>query len=78
MYGADFMRNNPFKGHRFPSEIILWAVRWYCRYAISYRDLQDMLEERGCALMLLPFVVGCRSLHQKSQNGLSNTEVGGA
>jgi len=28
-------------------EIALWAVRWYCRYGISYRELQEMLAERG-------------------------------
>ncbi|ECA7600586.1 IS6 family transposase, partial [Salmonella enterica subsp. enterica serovar Typhimurium] len=27
--------------------IILWAVRWYCKYGISYRELQEMLAERG-------------------------------
>ncbi|MCF6305289.1 MAG: hypothetical protein L3J33_07955 [Rhodobacteraceae bacterium] len=37
----------PFKHHRFPPEIILLAVRWYCRYALSYRDVRDMLSERG-------------------------------
>jgi transposase-like protein len=31
-----------FKGRHFRSEIILWAVRWYCRYGISYRDLERM------------------------------------
>jgi hypothetical protein len=25
----------------------LWAVRWYCRYGVSYRDLEEMLTERG-------------------------------
>src|SRR5689334_20341113 len=25
----------------------LWAVRWYCRYGVSYRDLEEMLHERG-------------------------------
>ena len=29
------------------SEVILWAVRWYCRYGISYRELEEMLGERG-------------------------------
>ncbi|MDX7379575.1 IS6 family transposase, partial [Enterobacter hormaechei] len=24
-------------------DIILWAVRWYCKYGISYRELQEML-----------------------------------
>jgi len=38
---------SPFKRHRFPPEIILLAVRWYCRYALSYRDVCDMLAERG-------------------------------
>ena len=28
-----------FKRRRFPAEIILLCVRWYCRYGISYRDL---------------------------------------
>jgi len=36
-----------FKGRHFQGEIILWAVRWYCRYGISYRDLEAMLGERG-------------------------------
>ncbi|HII3322073.1 IS6 family transposase, partial [Klebsiella pneumoniae] len=26
--------------------MILWAVRWYCKYGISYRELQEMLAER--------------------------------
>lgn len=30
-----------------PREIILWAVRWYCRYGVSYRDLEEMMTERG-------------------------------
>ena len=30
-----------FKRRRFPVEIILLCVRWYCRYGISYRDLDD-------------------------------------
>jgi transposase, IS6 family len=32
---------------RFAGEVILWAVRWYCRYGISYRELEEMLTERG-------------------------------
>ena len=34
---------NPFKGQHFQRDIILWAVRWYCKYGISYRELQEML-----------------------------------
>ena len=36
-----------FSGRHFPREIILWAVRWYCRYGVSYRDLEEMMTERG-------------------------------
>lgn len=36
-----------FKWRHFEGEIILWAVRWYCRYGISYRDLEQMMGERG-------------------------------
>ncbi len=38
---------NPFKGRHFQRDIILWAVRWYCKYGISYRELQEMLAGRG-------------------------------
>lgn len=36
-----------FKRRRFPVEIILRCVRWYCKYGISYRDLVEMMQERG-------------------------------
>jgi IS6 family transposase len=29
-----------FRWRHFGGEIILWAVRWYCRYGISYRELE--------------------------------------
>ena len=36
-----------FWGFRFPPEVILLAVRWYLRYGLSYRDLEELLAERG-------------------------------
>ena len=39
-----------FKGRHFGGEIVLWAVRWYCRYPISYRDLGTMMTERGVSV----------------------------
>ena len=36
-----------FAGFRFPSEVIAVAVRWYLRYGLSYRDVEDLLAERG-------------------------------
>src|SRR5918998_3437435 len=36
-----------FKGRQFTTEVILWAVRWYLMFPISYRDLELMLQDRG-------------------------------
>ena len=36
-----------FAGFRFPPEVILLAVRWYLRFGLSYRDLEELLAERG-------------------------------
>jgi transposase, IS6 family len=36
-----------FAGFRFPPEVITVAVRWYLRYALSYRDIEELLAERG-------------------------------
>ncbi|KTQ85423.1 transposase [Aureimonas ureilytica] len=35
-----------FKGRHFAPDIILLCMRWYCRYALSYRDLEEMMAER--------------------------------
>ena len=39
-----------FKRRRFPAEIILLCVRWYRKYGISYRDLAEMMSERGVSV----------------------------
>ena len=36
-----------FVGFRFPPEVIVLAVRWYLRYGLSYRDVEELLAERG-------------------------------
>ena len=36
-----------FAGFRFPPEVILIAVRWYLRFGLSCRDLEELLVERG-------------------------------
>jgi hypothetical protein len=36
-----------FAGFRFPREVIVLAVRWYLRYVLSYRDVEELLAERG-------------------------------
>jgi len=42
--------SDPFKGRHYQDEIILLCVRWYLRYALSYRDLEEMMRERGLSL----------------------------
>ena len=39
--------NLGFKGRQFTAAVILWAVRWYLRWPISYRDLERMALDRG-------------------------------
>ena len=39
-----------FKGSQCEREIILWGVRWYVAYPISYRQLEEMMGERGVAV----------------------------
>lgn len=38
-----------FKWRHFQGEIILWAIRWYCRYGVSYRDLEQNDGRARCA-----------------------------
>jgi len=38
--------SSTFVGFRFPPDVILLAVRWYLRFGLSYRDLEELLAER--------------------------------
>jgi len=40
-------QQNPFKWRHFEADIILLCVRWYVRYSLSHRDLQEMMRGRG-------------------------------
>ncbi len=44
---AQVRPDQSFKGRQFTAEVILWAVRWYLMFPISYRDLELMLADRG-------------------------------
>ncbi len=46
----DGRNDDGFQVAPFRGDVILWAVRWYCRYPISYRDLEEMLAERGISV----------------------------
>lgn len=38
---------SPYHGHRFPAAVISHAVRWYFRFNLSLRDIEEFLFERG-------------------------------
>jgi len=44
---AKLDQENLFKWRHYEPEIILLCVRWYLRYSLSYRDLEEMMAERG-------------------------------
>jgi transposase-like protein len=41
------IEQHPFKWRHFQADIILLCVRWYLRYSLSYRDLEEIMLERG-------------------------------
>jgi transposase, IS6 family len=43
-------RPAPFRGRHFADVIIILCVRWYLRYSLSYRDLEEIIAERGLAV----------------------------
>jgi transposase-like protein len=42
-----FPPRSAFAGFRFPPEVIVLTVRWYLRFGLSYRDVEELLAERG-------------------------------
>ena len=66
---------NPFKGRHFQRDIILWAVRWYCKYGISYRELQEMLAERGVNVDHSTIYRWFSVMRLKWKNGCAGTGV---
>ncbi len=39
-----------FKGARFPKDVTLYAIFFYLRYGVSYRDLEEIMAEHGVSL----------------------------
>src|SRR6516164_5809984 len=39
-----------FRGRRFEDQIIILCVRWYLRYCLTYRDLEELTAERGLSV----------------------------
>ncbi len=59
-----------YKGFRFPPEIIAHAVWLYFRFALSYRDVEELLAERGVVLTYETVRQWCRKFGQAYANGL--------
>jgi hypothetical protein len=56
-----------FAGFRFPPEVIMMAVRWYLRYGLSYRDVEELLAERGITVdQLTPYPYGAPNARWRS------------
>jgi len=53
-----------FRGRHFEDVIILLCVRWYLRYSLSYRDLEETMAERGFAWTTSQSGVGCSGTRQ--------------
>ena len=51
-----------FAGFRFPPEVITLAIRWYLRYGLSYRDVEELLAERGIEVDHVTIYRGCSGL----------------
>ena len=62
-----------FKRRRFPVEIILLCVRWYCKYGISYRDLAEMMFERGVTVSPSTIFVGSNAMPRRLSSGCDHT-----
>jgi transposase-like protein len=45
--GPSTPARSAFTGFRFPREVIVLSVRWYLRFGLSYRDVEELLAERG-------------------------------
>jgi transposase-like protein len=50
-----------YHGHRFPAVVISCAVRWYFRFSLSLRDIEELLLERGAEVRTRRSVAGATS-----------------
>jgi putative transposase len=62
--------SNPYKRHRFPAEIISHCVWLYFRFCLSYRDVEELMAERGISLTYEAVRSWCRKFGQAYANAL--------
>ncbi len=58
-----------FKARHFTTEVILWALRWYLAFPISYRDLAVMLADRALRSIIRRCFAGCRPMPRRWRSG---------
>src|SRR5919109_10712 len=61
---------NPHKRHRFPAEIISHCIWLYFRFCLSYRDVEELMAERGVVLTYEAVRYWCRKFGQTYANQL--------
>ncbi len=66
-----------YRGHRFPSEIISRAVWLYHRFALSLRDVEDLLAERG-VIVSYETIPGVSSSDRNTPSRSEGSKVGWA
>jgi putative transposase len=62
--------SNPYKGHRFPAEIISDCVWLYFRFCLSYRVVEEVMAERSISLTYEAVCSWCRKFGQAYANAL--------
>ena len=65
-----------YKNHRFPGEIISHGVWLYYRFTLSYRDVQELLFERGINVTYEAIRQWCRKFGQDYANQLRHRGLG--
>jgi IS6 family transposase len=58
-----------FKWLHFTAEVILYAVRWYLRYALSYRDVEELMRGRGMPVDHTTVFAGFNATCRSRRNG---------
>src|SRR4051795_9231077 len=62
--------DNPYRGHRFPSEIISECVWQYFRFGVSFRDVEEMMAARGIVVSYETIRRWCDKFGKQYADGL--------
>jgi len=68
-------RNHSYHGYRFPPEIIGYSVWLYRRVCLSFRDVEDLLAERGIVVSYETIRSWCNTTVQRTLDRSENVEV---